>query len=686
MSDLLARPDQALEDVFDGDGRAITRATAIRDAEGRDSSTDGTPSVHVLLGKYLGSLSDPRAAYKEIAGWLKAQIKAERWDQLAEALPRFIVPGLDYTSACSLHRILRQLAQQARAHDRKTKIAVLGSFTTHQLVSLVELYLGAGRVGAEVYEADYGTFRQELLDPESELYRFQPDLIVLATSWRDLGHRPELGDDRAEVQRKVEAELADWMLLWRTAHERLGCQIIQNNFDAPPWRTLGNHELRHPAGLGRYITLINLALQDAAPPFVTIHDIDHLSATWGRWEWGDERFYHHAKLPCSPEHLVDYGHSLASLILAQLGLVKKCLVLDLDNTLWGGVIGDEGLGGIRLGQGDPESESFVAFQRYVKGLRLRGVILAVCSKNTDAIAREVFEKHTEMVLHLDDISCFLANWDDKASNLVRIARELNIGLNSLVFVDDNPAERAIVRQLRPEVAVPELPLDPSGYIMALERQRYFQPLFLSAEDLKRTDYYRADSARQAAESSAEELDGFLKSLEMTARIGPIEPATLERTAQLIQRSNQFNLTTRRHSAADVQAMMADQSWLTRTVSLRDRFGDNGLISVLLARVDGQVLEIDTWLMSCRVLKRGVEQFLMNDLGEFARRQGLKAVRGEYIPTAKNGLVRDHYANLGFTKLDGDLSGRTSWEFRVDQGWTPLATFITESHPDGTSPL
>jgi FkbH-like protein len=686
MSDLVAQPDQALKNALDTDGRKSTRATTGRNGEGPDSSTDGAPPVHVLLEKYLGSFSDPRAAYQEISGWLKAQIKAQRWDDLAQALPRFIVPGLDYTSAGSLHRVLRQVAQHARTHDRRTKIAVLGSFTTHQLVSLFELYLGAGRVAAEVYEADYGTFRQELLDPESELYRFEPDVIVLATSGRDLGHRPELGADRPAVQRKVEAELADWTLLWRTAHERLGCQIIQNNFDTPPWRTLDNLEMRHPASLGRYVTLINLALQDAAPPYVTIHDIDHLSATWGRWEWGDERFYHHAKLPCSPEHLVDYAHSLASLILAQLGVVKKCLVLDLDNTLWGGVIGDDGLGGIRLGQGDPESESFVAFQRYVKGLRLRGVILAVCSKNTDSIAREVFQKHPEMVLRLDDIACFVANWDDKASNLARIAEQLNIGLNSLVFVDDNPAERAIVRQLRPEVAVPELPLDPSGYVMALERQRYFQPLALSTEDLKRTDYYLADSARQAAESTAEDLDAFLQSLEMTARIGPIEPATLDRSAQLIQRSNQFNLTTRRHSAADLQAMMSDPSWVTRTVSLRDRFGDNGLISVLLAKIVGAVLEVDTWLMSCRVLKRGVEQFLLNHLCEFAGAKGLRAVRGEYIPTAKNGLVRDHYANLGFTQLTLDDSGHTTWELRLHEGWTPPATFITENRPDGNAPL
>lgn len=622
--------------------------------------------------------SDPATAFRKVSAWLKGRMEEGRWDEVAGVLPQLLVPDLDYTSATTLHRIARRVAEHASLGERRVKIAVLGSFTTHQLVDLVELFLLAGRVRAEVYEADYGVFRQEILDPDSELYRFRPDVLLLATNRRDLGHIPGLGDDRAAVQRNVESELADWQQLWRTAHDRLGCQIIQNNFDLPPWRSLANHEPRHPSSLGRYATLVNLGLQDLAPPYVTIHDIDHLSASWGRWVWGDERFYHHAKLPCSPEHLVDYAHSLASLVLSQLGVVRKCLVLDLDNTLWGGVIGDDGLGGIRLGQGEPEGEAFVAFHRYVKSLRERGVLLAVCSKNTESVAREVFEKHPEMGLRLDDIACFVANWDDKATNIGRIAERLNIGTNSLVFVDDNPAERAIIRQLRPEVAVPELPEDPAGYIAAIERHRYFQALSLTSEDLKRSDYYQADAERQAAESSAEDIESFLASLRMTARIGPIDSSTLERSVQLIHRSNQFNLTTRRYSAADVQSFMNDPSWETRTVSLADRFGDNGLISVLLARVQGDVLDIDTWLMSCRVLKRGVEAFLLNNIAQLAMERGLRALRAEYIPTAKNALVRDHYLNLGFERSGGDESGRTTWILPLDAGRTSLPTFITES--------
>ena len=619
-----------------------------------------------------------------MAAWAKAELKAGNTARLAEVLPSLLPAGLDYTTATSLVRTLSQLRQKVPVGGRNVKVAVLGTFTTHQLVSLLDLFLCAGRVTAEIYEAEYGTLRQEFLDPDSGLYRFRPEVVILATTWRDLGHLPELTDDRAAVQGKVEAELAEWTSVWRAARERLQCQVIQNNFDAPAWRTLANLESRHPAGFGRFVSLVNRALADEAPPHVTIHDVDHLAACTGRWEWGDERFFHQAKLPCAPESLVEYAHSLASLVLAQRGLSKKCLVLDLDNTLWGGVIGDDGLGGIRLGQGDPESEAYSAFQRYVKGLRQRGVILAVCSKNTDSVAREPFTSHPEMLLRLDDISCFVANWEDKPSNLARIARELNIGLNSLVFVDDNPVERSAVRRLSPEVAVPEMPVDPADYVRALDRHRYFQALTLSSEDLQRTDFYRADATRQALQSEASDLTSFLRSLELVARVAPIGPASLERSAQLIARSNQFNLTTRRHSSADLLRMASDAQWITQTTSLRDRFGDNGLISVVLAKIELEALVIDTWLMSCRVLKRGVELLVLNQLVAAARQRGLSSLRGEYIPTAKNALVRDHYSELGFERVSEDESGHARWVLRIDDGWTPRAHFIREISSDGPS--
>jgi FkbH-like protein len=639
------------------------------------------PSSVDIVERFLAGGSENNDVANELVSWLKTDLRAGNTRNLVEIFPSLLIPELDYTVAMSLHRILKQMNTPRRELGRTVKIAVLGCMTTRQLVDLLDLYMQAGRLVGEFYESEYGTLHQEFLDRSSGLFQFKPDLILIFTSWRNLKQRPHLNDSRDEVKRKIDDEIAGWAALWRIARETLQCQVIQSNFASPPWRTMGNLEARHPAGFSRYVSLVNHALEDSAPPEVTIHDVDQLCAASGRWAWGDDRFYHHAKLPCAPEFLVDYAHSLAALILTQWGAGRKCLVLDLDNTLWGGVIGDDGLGGIRLGQGEPESEAFLAFQGYVKSLRDRGVIIAICSKNEERVAREVFEKHQEMVLRLDDISCFVANWDDKATNLARIAEQLNIGLNSLVFFDDNPAERSIVRRLQPEVAVPEVPTDPAYYIRALDRHRYFEPLTISAEDLKRTDFYRADSKRQALESSAGDLNMFLQSLDMAARIEPITNATVERTAQLINRSNQFNLTTRRYTNADVLNLMNDPKWVTRTLSLQDRFGDNGLISVLLARTDSGALIIDTWLMSCRVLKRGVERFLLNDVVAAATDRGLTRVLGEYIPTPKNALVRDHYRSLGFAKISGEVPGHTYWELRIDDDWQPHEHFIRENPAD-----
>jgi FkbH-like protein len=635
-----------------------------------------------IVEDFIARRGDERVTGQRLLRWLKDEIRAGNVDHLAAIFPRLLIPGLDYTTAISLHRVLKQIRGLRPNQDRTTRIAVLGSVTIHQITEFLDLYLQAGGVRALFYEADYGTINQEFLDPASGLREFRPDFVVICTSWRDLKSEPTLTDSREEVSRKVRDEVSSWSTLWQLAREELHCQVIQSNFAAPPWRTLGNLDASHPGGFSRFVSLVNQALADAAPLEVTIHDVDRLAADFGRCKWGDERFFFQAKLPCSPECLVDYAHSLAALILAHLGVARKCLVLDLDNTLWGGVIGDDGLGGIRLGQGEPESEAFEAFQRYVKSLGERGVMLAVCSKNDEKIAREVFEKHPEMVLRLEDISCFIANWDDKPANLARISKQLNIGLNSLVFFDDNPAERSIVRRLQPDVAVPEVPDDPAYRIQALERHRYFEALTISGEDLKRKDFYRANSEREALESSTGSLDDFLRSLAMQARIEPVRAINVERTVQLINRSNQFNLTTRRYTNADVIEFTTSPNWITCTISLLDRFGDNGLISVLLAGVESDSLVIDTWLMSCRVLKRGVEALLLNHLVALALERGLRRLVGEYFPTAKNALVREHYRTLGFIQVGGEVGGNTRWELRIDDRWTPRSHFIREIASDG----
>ena len=426
--------------------------------------------------------------------------------------------------------------------------------------------------------------------------------------------------------------------------------------------------------LGNYLARLNLLLQEKAPEYVIVHDVDWMATMKGRQLWNDPRHYYYAKLPCAPQYMPEYACNVASLIAALDGRSRKCLVLDLDNTLWGGIVGEDGVGGIRLGQGDPEAEAFVAFQKYVKDLRSRGILLAVCSKNEDSVARKAFQEHPEMVLRLSDFACFVANWNDKAANIRAIAHRLNIGLDSLVFIDDEPAERALVRSLLPEVAVPEMPDDPAEYIQTIEKYRYFQVVALAEEDLKRTEYYHADAFRAEVASAAGSLEEYLASLEMRAHVRPVEEVTLDRCVQLINRSNQFNLTTRRLAAAEARSRMENEEWLTLTVSLRDRFGESGLISIVMAHIEGGEIVIDTWVMSCRVMKRTVEHFLMNELHEMAKTRGLASIRGEYIPTAKNALVRDHYQEMGFARTGCEPDGRTCWTAAVCE-FTPLKTFV-----------
>ena len=620
-------------------------------------------------------LGEKKRACNDLVVHLRAALAEGRRAEVLDDLRAAAGSRLDYTSAMSFLRVLRSACRSGPAPGREVRVAVLGGFTTAQLKDLLELELFAFGLGPRIYESGYGQFRQEILDPDSGLSAFRPDIVYLATSWRDLSRRPSLGDSPDSVRRQVEREVADWSLLWERVHRSLGAQVIQDNFAPPPWRVLGNHEQSWPAAFVSYVGEVNRALREAAPAHVTVHDVDHLAASVGRWAWSDQRFFHQAKLPCSPEHLVDYAHSVASVVAAQFGLARKCLVLDLDNTLWGGVVGDDGLEGIRVGQGDPESEAFQDFQRYVKSLRDRGVILAVCSANQESIAKEVFERHPAMVLTLDDVSCFVADWNDKATNLRRIAAELDIGTDALVFVDDDPFQRSLVRRMLPEVAVPEMPEDSADYIQVLDSHRYFQTVSVGEEDLRRTEAYRSNSKRRDFHDSSGDLESFLEGLEMTARVEPVSPANAGRAAQLVNKTNQFNLTLRRPKLPKVLSIIDDSEWITLTATLNDRFGDNGLVSVLLARIDGQVLDVDVWVMSCRVLRRGVEFFLMNRLHELALERGIPTIRGTFVPGPKNALVESLFGTLGFSHVEKGPDGFETWELPVSAARTPLLTFV-----------
>ena len=377
----------------------------------------------------------------------------------------------------------------------------------------------------------------------------------------------------------------------------------------------------------------------------------------------------HGKLEIAPEAAILYGDMVARIVAAQRGLSKKCLVFDLDNTLWGGVIGDDGLEGIVLGEGSAAGEAHLALQRYAKQLKERGVILAVCSKNDPAIAERAFRDHPEMLLRRSDISAFVANWDDKAENLKTIADRLNIGLDSLVFVDDNPVERARIRQSLPMVAVPELPKDIAHYVRCLADAGYFEAVAFTSEDRQRTEQYAANAERESLFEVSESLDDFLRGLQMSVVFGPFTAADLVRVTQLFNKTNQFNTTTKRYSAEEIANFAAAEETVSLQFRLLDRYGDNGLVSAMILRPDPkqpEIFEIDNWVMSCRVFGRQLEFEAMNIAVEQIRRRGVRALRADYIPTSKNGVIGKLYSSLGFSSVSDNAlgGGVTSWLLNV----------------------
>ncbi|HXY34985.1 MAG TPA: HAD-IIIC family phosphatase [Planctomycetaceae bacterium] len=613
-----------------------------------------------------------RPRFAEFLGALKAVSQQEGPAAARSWAARAASPLLDYSSLLKLRRFL--VADNPNgSSSRVTRLAILGGPTTIQLRQLIEVFLAGEGIAAEIYEAEYGLFRQEILTPGSGLDAFAPEIVFLATGARDVTRLPPIDADHAAVDQFADQELAEWTRLWKTAQSRWNAALIQNNFECATGGVWGHYAVRHPGARENYLARLNRMLAEQAPAFVALHDLNGLSAEAGAAGWFDPRFYYEFKMPCGAECLPGYAHSVVSLIRSMLGRSKKVLALDLDNTLWGGVVGDLGPGGIKFGQGSGEGEAFLAFQQYAKELLQRGIVLAVCSKNDPERAREPFEKRADMVLRMSDISAFVANWDNKADNLRVIADRLELGLDSIVFVDDNPAERALVRRFVPQVAVPDMPEDPSGYIAALARHRYFEMASFTREDSARVRYYSENSRRKELAASAPDLETFLTSLRMKMKVEPINDLNIERSTQLVNKSNQFNLTTRRYTLAEVRGLVESRDWQTRTFSLRDELGDNGLISVILLRKQGDALAIDTWIMSCRVLQRGVEQFARNEVVDLCRSEGCSRLLGTYIPTAKNSLVVDHYAKLGFSPAGSD-GATTFWELRVE-GNVPLKHFI-----------
>lgn len=603
------------------------------------------------------------------------QNASDRWDVL-RALAR---KNMDYGSTMRLDRAIRREQSQARSGVPQrllsVKLAILSTSTTSHLAAGLTV-AGLGRdLLLEIYEPHYGQARQEITDSNSSLHAFAPSAVLFAEDPYSLFgyHGFGLLDDGKEAARDaVRAQRT----LWRRARELWDATILQQVPFNPMPRLMGENEGRlpgSPASLVRaYQDQLRLA---AAEEGVDLIDIDYWAARGGLPAWHSVALWNRSKHYVHPSAAAFYGDLVARSLAARRGRSAKCLVLDLDNTLWGGVVGDDGIEGIILGQGSAGGEGYLAFQAYAKQLSKRGVILAVCSKNDDAVARSPFQSHPDMLLRLEDIGCFVANWTDKATNLRHIASELNIGIDLLVFVDDNPFERELVRRELPDVFVPEMTDEPSEYAAIVADSGYFEGVVVTRDDLARSEQYQSNARRRVLKENTADIGSYLATLEMTLKHSAFDKVGMSRIVQLINKTNQFNLTTRRYTDDQVAHFLRDPNAVTRQFRLIDRYGDNGIIAIIIAfHNEAELcLEIDTWLMSCRVLGRQVENATLRVMVEIAKAIGAQSLIGRYVPTDRNGMVRDHYATLGFKPRLGEQSG-AEWILQLAE-YVPTTTSI-----------
>jgi FkbH-like protein len=617
--------------------------------QARAAMKTGTPEVAVQLyeayvqagGQLTGlervSAASAHAAAGDAAGALKhlcrivdAQEPYPTWLAAARALDR--LPGSAF-----------------EALPKSVHCVVLGTWNTSEFVKFFRLAAARCGISVSVKEPPFGQYFNFALDPGSALYTEEPDVIILCPDYRATGFTP-FNESHGQA---LDNELGRWQLVWDSIRRHSGATIIQQGFAIPGFDEFGHLGAGLAGSRGRLLRELNLALASAARAAdVGFVDTDAIAAQFGKAGWFDDRNWHWAKIALSSRALPTLARHTAAVLAARFGLSRRCLVLDLDNTLWGGVIGDDGLGGIRLGHG-PDGEAFQDFQRAIKSLALRGVVLAVCSKNDPQTAREPFLQHPEMILKLEDFAAFEASWAPKSTSIAQIARVLDLGLSSLAFVDDNAYEREQVRAALPGIDVIDLPEDPAGYAAALAAYPYFELPSFTAEDRNRGQQYRARTAALQLQEEATSLEEYQARLNMVATVGPVDEINLDRVVQLINKTNQFNLTTRRRNREEVLHLLTRADVDMFQIRLRDCFADHGLIAVAIGIQDQESMEIDTLLMSCRVIGRELERVIVNEIADRAKARGCTEVLGVYVPTDRNALVAELYPRLGFESGESD---------------------------------
>lgn len=529
------------------------------------------------------------------------------------------------------------------------KVALLGDSATQFLVQALRAIGYEAGYDLQIWEAEFNQIERQVYDPGSEFFEFKPEIVIIFQSTHKLltkynktkpDYLHQLADQRIEEVRTIVSAIND----------QLNAKIIYYNYANINDSVFGNYAHKLELSFPFQLTKLNYELMQFALQVSNFYicDLSSIQHQLGKSVSFQTSVYINTEMVLSIDALPYVAKQTVDMMAAMNGQSKKCVILDLDNTVWGGVIGDDGIENIQIGSLGI-GKAFTEFQYWIKKLKNRGIIVAVCSKNNESVAKEPFEKHPDMVLRLDDIAVFIANWENKADNIRQIQSILNIGFDSMVFLDDNPFERNIVRDNIPGITVPELPTDPADYLEYLYTLNLFETISYSNEDTERTKLYQVEAQRSVLQQKFTNEDEFLESLNMLSLVEPFNKFNTPRVAQLSQRSNQFNLRTIRYTESDIELISNSDNFYTFAFTLEDKFGDNGLICVIVLKaVDHEKVFIETWLMSCRVLKRGMEQFTLNTIANFANEKGFRYLIGEYIPTAKNEMVKDHYAKLGFT--------------------------------------
>jgi len=532
------------------------------------------------------------------------------------------------------------------------KVALLGDSATQFLVQAIRATGYEAGYDLQIWEADFNQIERQVFDPSSAFFEFNPELVILFHSSHKLLAKYNKSKP-AHYQLLAENRLEEINSIISAINSQLNAKIIYYNYSEINDSVFGNYANKLELSFPFQLYKLNYELVKLASQVNNFYicDLSSIQNQLGKSVSFQTSVYINTEMVLSIDVLPFIAKQTVDIIAAMNGQSKKCVILDLDNTVWGGVIGDDGLENIQIGSLGI-GKAFTEFQYWIKKLKNRGIIIAVCSKNTESVAKEPFEKHPDMLIRLDDIAVFMANWENKADNIRRIQSILNIGFDSMVFLDDNPFERNIVRENIPGITVPELPLDPADYLEYLYTLNLFETISYSNEDTERTKLYQIESQRTVLQQKFTNEDEFLESLNMLSLVEHFNKFNTPRIAQLSQRSNQFNLRTIRYTESDITLISNSDNFYTFAFTLEDKFGDNGLICVVIMKKETEKMAfIDTWFMSCRVLKRGMEHFVLNTIANFAVEKGFEIIQGEYLPTAKNEMVRDHYQNLGFEKRE-----------------------------------